>query len=177
MNIFEIIMLSISLCGDSFSCAVSKGICFKHLTLKHILTISIIFAISQTLMPLIGYYIGNIFSNKIIKISHFIAFLLLSFIGISMIKEEDRIDNDSIKIKDIIILSLSVSIDALIVGVTFSCLNINIIYPLISIFLTTFITSFIGVYIGNKVGNKYNRKALVVGGLILIAIGLKIWLL
>lgn len=91
-------------------------------------------------------------------------------------KENEVEVNDSLLLKDIIILSISVSIDAASVGVTFSCLNTDIILPLISIFITTFITSVIGVILGHIVGNKYNHISKIIGGLILISIGIKILL-
>ena len=131
-------------------------------------------------MPVIGYLLGINFQNKIANIDHWIAFILLGIIGINMIKEsiskENNISTDSIKFKDMIILAIATSIDALAVGITFAFLKVNIIIAIILIGCITFIISVVGVKVGNIFGNKYEKKAEFAGGLILIFLGIKILL-
>ena len=129
-------------------------------------------------MPLIGYLLGSTFQEFISSIDHWIAFVLLAFIGFNMIKEslskkEDKID-DNVDIKTMVVLAIATSIDALAVGITFAFLEVNIIMSMIVIGLITFLLCIIGVIIGNKYGSKFEDKAQIIGGVVLIIIGLKI---
>ena len=125
---------------------------------------------------IIGYVLGIQFSQSITNFDHWIAFILLSYIGINMIKEskEDETQNQSFGFKTMIPLAIASSIDALAVGITFAFLNVNIINAVIFIGITTFIFSFFGVKIGNVFGSKYKSKAELCGGIILILMGVKI---
>lgn len=180
MGIIEILIISISLAMDAFAVAVCKGLAMKKMNWKKALVISAYFCIFQSLMPLIGYKIGNTFENLIINIDHWIAFILLALIGLNMIKESfDETSNpndDKVNFKTMIILALATSIDALTVGITFSFLKVNLIYAVLSIGVTAFILSLIGVKLGNRFGNIYKNKAELCGGIILIIMGLKILL-
>lgn len=131
-------------------------------------------------MPLIGYLLGTQFESKITAIDHWIAFALLSFIGINMIREalsdddDDEADTASLAFKNMIILSIATSIDALAVGVTFAFLKVNILFAVTTIGICTFLLSAMGVKLGSVLGNKYKSRAEILGGIILIAMGLKI---
>ena len=129
-------------------------------------------------MPLSGYYLGNLMSNKIIKYDHYIALILLTLIGISMIKEAKENDNinNNITIKEIIILSIATSIDAFVIGVTLSFLRVNIITSVSFIGIVTTIICFIGFFLGNIIGEKLNKHSKILGGILLIIIGIKIFL-
>ena len=131
-------------------------------------------------MPVIGYFLGTTFENLVTKIDHWIAFGLLVFIGINMLKEAFGNDcencNDSVDFKTMLVLAIATSIDALAVGITFAFLKTNIVLASILIAIITFAVCIIGVKIGNKFGDKYERKAETVGGLILILMGIKILL-
>jgi len=133
----------------------------------------------QALMPVIGYFLGVGFEDKIKSIDHWIALILLSIIGINMIREafsaEDEAD-DKIDFKTMIILAIATSIDALTVGVTFAFLSVNIWFSIVVIGIITFIMSIIGVKIGNVFGDKYKSKAEITGGIILILLGIKVLL-
>ena len=180
MTIIEILLISVGLAMDAFSVAICKGLSMKKMSWKNAIIIGSYFGIFQAIMPLIGYFLGSRFENIIVKIDHWIAFILLSAIGINMIKEafeknEDK-NNDLVDFKTMIILAIATSIDALAVGITFACLRIRILEPVISIGTITFILSVLGVEIGNKFGEKYKNKAVISGGIILILIGTKILL-
>ena len=152
----------------------------KKMNWKKAIIIGLYFGIFQALMPVLGYFLGTTFEQFITNIDHWIAFVLLSAIGGNMIKEsfdqESENCNDNVDVKTMVILAIATSIDALAVGITFACLRINIVLPVISIGIITFILSVIGVKIGNKFGDKYENKAEFIGGLILILLGIKILL-
>lgn len=176
-----IILIAIGLAMDAFAVSVCKGLSMKKISIKKLLIIALYFGIFQALMPVIGYFLGESFENLVTSIDHWIAFILLLFIGINMLKEafgksEDDNKNDDTGFKTMIILGLATSIDALAVGITFAFLEINIFVIATIIGVITFIISAIGVVIGNKFGDKYEKKAEILGGVILIVMGIKILL-
>ena len=137
----------------------------------------------QAAMPLIGWFLGKQFQSYITNFDHWVAFLLLAFIGIKMIVEAVRsgldapaVQEDRLQIRELVILALATSIDALAVGITFAFLQINIWAAISIIGITTFILSFLGVMVGNRFGVRYKQKAEIAGGVILVLIGLKILL-
>ena len=178
MGIFEIILISVGLAMDAFAVSVCKGLAIKKLELKKMLIIAVYFGAFQTLMPLLGYILGNSFQDIIYSIDHWIAFALLLGIGLNMIKEcfskDNEEKNDSLDFKTMIILAIATSIDALAVGITFGFLDVNLFVSVTLIGLITFVLSMIGVKIGNKFGDKFQNKAEIAGGVILILIGIKI---
>lgn len=180
MGVLEIILIAIGLAMDAFAVSICKGLSMKKMSWKKAVIIGGYFGIFQGIMPLIGYLLGTSFESLVTKIDHWIAFGLLVFIGINMLKEafanETENCNDNVDFKTMIILALATSIDALAVGITFAFLKTNIIVASLIIAVITFIISVIGVKIGNKFGDKYERKAETVGGLILILMGIKILL-
>ena len=178
MSIFELFLTSISLSMDAFAASICKGLSNKKNKLKTGLIISLSFGIFQALMPLIGYFLGNIMSDKIIKFDHYIALILLTLIGISMINEANEKEdiNNNIDLKEILILSIATSIDALVIGVTLSFLRVNIYTSVSFIGITTAIICFIGFNLGNIIGNKLNKYSKILGGIILIIIGIKIFI-
>ena len=132
----------------------------------------------QALMPTIGFFLGTQFKDQITSIDHWIAFVLLGLIGINMVKEalsndEEQAD-DSIAVKEMFMLAVATSIDALAVGITFAFLNVHIVSAASMIGVCTFLISFVGVKIGNIFGTKYKSKAELAGGIILILLGFKI---
>lgn len=177
MGILEIALIGVGLAMDAFAVSICKGLSMKKLNLKKAIIIGLYFGIFQALMPTLGYFLGKGFENLVVSIDHWIAFVLLSFIGIGMIKEafkdEEEI-NDDISFKTMLILSIATSIDALACGITFAFLRVNIFLAVLLIGIITFTISVLGVYIGNKFGDKLEKKAKLLGGIILIGIGLKI---
>ena len=181
MGIIEIFFIGIGLAMDAFAVSICKGLSMRKLDISKMIIIGAYFGIFQALMPLIGYLLGTSFEALVTQIDHWIAFILLAIIGVNMIiealgKDEESNHTDSVDFKEMIILAIATSIDALAVGITFAFLKVDIIKSILIIGITTFIISMIGVIIGNNFGNKYEKKAELAGGIILIFIGLKILL-
>lgn len=180
LNIIEIILVSIAAASDAFAVSICKGLMIEKLNIKDTIKIALWFGIFQSLMPTIGYFLGNTFEMFIIKIDHWIAFILLSIIGINMIKEKDELKsyNSIINFRTMFLSAIATSIDALVIGIAYVCVyqSTNACLTFSMIGIITFILSCIGVIIGNKFGNKYNGKASIVGGVILIVLGIKILL-
>ena len=178
MELISILLIGVGLAMDAFAVAVCKGLSMKKLEWKKAIIIALYFGAFQALMPVIGYFLGTAFEDLVIKIDHWIAFILLGIIGINMIKEAFENDcenaNDKVDFKTMIVLAIATSIDALAVGISLSVLNVNIYLSILLIGVITFILSIFGVKIGNIFGDKYERKAEIVGGIILILMGLKI---
>lgn len=176
MSSIEILLIGIGLSMDAFAVSVCKGLSVKKLSIKNVLLCGVWFGGFQALMPFIGYCLGSRLSGLVDSIDHWIAFILLAFIGINMIKEsfEEEKQNDDFSWKTMLMLAIATAIDALAVGVTFSFESINIFMAICIIGLTTFIIASAGVYIGHVFGNKYEQKAQITGGIILILIGIKI---
>lgn len=178
MSFLEILLISIGLAMDAFAVSVCKGLAMTKMSWKKAIIIGLYFGLFQAIMPIIGYYLGESFQGLVTSIDHWIIFGLLTFIGGNMIKEalnkEKQEANDNIDIKTMTILAIATSIDALAVGITLAFLEINLTLAVSLIGIITFTLSVIGVKIGNKFGAKYERKAELVGGIILIFIGAKI---
>lgn len=180
MTIIEVVLIAIGLAMDAFAVSVCKGISFKKMSWKKATIVGLYFGIFQALMPVIGYFLGTAFETLVTRIDHWIAFILLSLIGLNMLKEafgeNDECCDDSVDFKTMAILSIATSIDALAIGITFAFLKTNILISALLIGIITFVICILGVKIGNKFGDKYEKNAEVVGGLILILMGLKILL-
>lgn len=171
---------------DAFAVAVCKGLGMKKLNRTHALTIALFFGGFQALMPFVGWLLGSQFERYIIQFDHWIAFVLLGFIGGKMIadalKEGDECkecakDSDSPDLRELLMLAVATSIDALAVGVTFALLpNTDIGLCVGTIGIVTFALSLLGVWVGNRFGSRYKSRAELAGGVILVLIGLKILL-
>lgn len=179
MTLAELILLSIALAMDAFAVSICKGLALTKNTLKPAIIAGLYFGVFQAIMPLIGFFLGEQFADFIIQIDHWIAFVLLCFIGGNMIKESREgadADSDDFSVKIMLPLAVATSIDALAVGVTFAFLRVDIITAVCMIGATTFIISALGVYLGRIVGGKLKQKAEFFGGVVLICIGTKILL-
>lgn len=179
MSSFELLVIAIGLSMDAFAAAICKGLSMKKFNIENAGIVGLYFGTFQAGMPLMGYFLGFQFQNKITTIDHWLAFVLLGLIGINMIKEsrDNSVNpNDSCDFKNMFVLAIATSIDALAVGITFAFLQVNIVPAILLIGIVTFTLSFIGVKIGNVFGVKYKSKAELIGGLILIFMGFKILL-
>ena len=179
MNILELFILAVGLSMDAFAVSICKGLSLGKIQKKHMAIAGAWFGGFQALMPLIGYFAGRFFAEKLTRYDHWVAFILLLFIGGSMIKEslcEEEESNDAMDIKTMFLLAVATSIDALAVGVTFAFLKVAIIPAVVFIGVVTFVCSAVGIKIGSIFGTKYKSKAELCGGIILILIGLKILL-
>lgn len=180
MGLFELFVLAVGLSMDAFAVSVCKGLSLGRINKKHMCIAGAWFGGFQALMPLLGYLGGRYFADMVTKYAHWIAFALLVFIGGSMIKEslgkEEETCDCSMAPKDMLILAIATSIDALAVGVTFAFLKVDIVPAISFIGVITFLFSAAGIKIGSIFGMKYKSKAELCGGIILILIGLKILL-
>ena len=189
MSLIELFVIAVGLSMDAFALAICKGLSLRKVSLKECTKVGLYFGGFQGGMPLIGFILGVQFKDYIVSIDHWIAFILLSFIGINMIRESREKDDEKgvvdlaevaageeneLGFKSMIMLSIATSIDALAVGVTFAFLQVDIIPAVSFIGIVTFILSMIGVKVGNIFGVKYKSKAEFAGGLILILMGIKI---
>ena len=177
MGIWEIFLRAVGLSMDAFAVSVCKGLSVQRLKPRHGAICGAYFGGFQALMPLIGWLLGRQFESLIKNIDHWIAFVLLVLIGANMVREsfgKDEEVNDSFSFKTMLPLAVATSIDALAVGVTFAFLDVNIWIAIALIGVTTFTLSAVGVKIGNVFGAKYKSKAELAGGIILIALGIKI---
>ena len=183
MGITELLLVAVSLSMDAFAVAVCKGLSMRRINYKRGFLIALFFGAFQAAMPLIGWLLGTQFEKYIVTFDHWIAFVLLGFIGGRMIaeafeKEEDEKCEDTFRISELFVLAIATSIDALAVGITFALIAPEIgIWASISLIgVVTFLLSFVGVILGNKFGSKYKKWAELAGGIILCLMGLKILL-
>ncbi len=178
MSLFELILIAVGLSMDAFAVSVCKGLSLKELKPRHGAVVGLYFGGFQALMPVIGWLLGFRFERFITGVDHWIAFLLLSAIGVGMIRDVKKAEelDDDLSFRAMLLLAIATSIDALAVGITFAFLSVRILPAAGLIGLTTFLLSALGVYIGHVFGLKYKAKAELAGGVILIFIGLKILL-
>lgn len=182
---FTLLLMGAGLSMDAFAVSICKGLSMRKVNKKQCLVIGLFFGGFQALMPFIGWVLGSQFEQYITSIDHWIAFILLGFIGGKMVVEAIREKDEAVEVgkmdppldlKEMFILAIATSIDALAVGITFAFLQVPIVEAISIIGITTFVISVIGVYVGNFFGNRYKKKAELAGGMILILIGLKILL-
>ena len=175
MNFIEILLLSISVSLDTFAVSLCKGMESKNLS-KTILSCSIWFCLFQLIMPLVGYFVFKKINTYIESFDHWIAFGLFLILGINMIKESFSKSNpkSDLGFKSMFTLSLATSIDSLMLGVTFSLLEYNIILSTAIVVICTLLSVILGSIIGFKFGTKYKKISNIIGGIILILMGIKV---
>lgn len=184
MGFQEIFLIGIGLSMDAFAVALCKGLNMKKLNYFHAVIIALFFGGFQALMPLLGWFLGNSFEAYIVSVDHWIAFGLLVYIGGKMAydavkgddEEETETSGDKLDLKELLIMAIATSIDALAVGITLAFSKVPIMQSITIIGITTFVLSISGVMIGNRFGMKFKSKAEIAGGVILILIGCKILL-
>jgi putative Mn2+ efflux pump MntP len=182
--LIELFLIGVGLSMDAFAVSVCKGLAMEKVNKKQAVIIGLYFGGFQALMPLIGWLLGIRFQKYITSIDHWIAFILLALIGGKMVyeaihdKEEVEVGQKDLPLdhKEMVLLAIATSIDALAVGITFAFLDTPIIEAIVIIGCTTFALSIVGVVVGNFFGTRYQKKAEIAGGVILILIGLKILL-
>lgn len=171
----ESILIGVSLAMDAFAICICQGLRLKENKFFMGIKLGVVFGLFQTLMPILGFYLGNIFSNKISTYGNIISFIILVAIGINMLKENgDENCEVIVSFKELFILGVATSIDAFAVGLSFAIKGENnILITTVIIGVVTFIISFLGTTLGNKVGNLLENKAHYLGGSILILLGIK----
>lgn len=181
MNLLTIILIAIGLSFDTFAVSVSTGLTISKISFGQAFRIAIILAFFQAIMPLAGWFLGSQVANLISNYDHWIAFGLLTILGIKMIYESFKnnsvkTDSNNLTLPVLVGMAIATSIDALVVGVSFAFVKLNIYYTILIIGAITFLVAMIGMLLGKKVGVKFGTKMEIFGGLILIGIGIKILL-
>ncbi len=185
MTLLEIFLVGVGLSMDAFAVAICKGLAMPRVDRKQTLLIGLYFGVFQAVMPLTGWLLGSQFARHVTKMAPWIAFVLLAWIGGSMIREslsekeeEEQAEPVELRHRELLMLAIATSIDALAVGVSFSMVELTVpIYAAATLIgCTTFAISVAGVFVGNLFGARYKNRAEFVGGAILILIGLKILL-
>ena len=179
MGIGELLLLAVGVSMDAFAVSICKGLAMKKATLKASMTCGVWFGGFQALMPTIGFFLGTLIAEAIQAIDHWVAFILLAFIGGNMIKESfekeecETCSDGAMDAKTMFPMAIATSIDAMAVGVSFAFLQVEIIPAVTFIGAITFLCSGLGVKIGSIFGNKYKSKAEFAGGIVLIIMGIK----
>jgi len=180
MDTISLLLIAIGLSMDAFAVSVAKCITIKHVRITDALKFGLFFGGFQMLMPILGWLLGKSFAEYIQEFDHYIAFGLLAFIGGKMIyeslkKDEPDENASALSWKNMTILAIATSIDAMAVGVSFALMpDVDIVFSASLIGIVTFTVSILGAYLGNKVGRKLKSGAEIAGGIILFAIGAKI---
>lgn len=188
MNLVTVIIMSAALAMDAFAVSICKGLATKHADGKVMLACALWFGLLQGLMPALGYFFGAMIVGAVQSFSSWIAFGLLAFIGINMIRESGKEEDtdSSIETGEMFMLAIATSIDALAVGVSFSMTPVEIVaaWPVwanamlacVIIAIVTGIFCAFGVWLGSVAGSHFQKKAKIAGGLVLILIGIHILL-
>lgn len=184
MNTVQLLLTALGLSMDAFAASVCKGLQMRRLDRRQTGIIALFFGGFQAFMPLLGWMLGRQFEHYIIPIDHWVAFGLLSAIGGKMVYDAFHPDKESDAIctsgktdcRELLLLAVATSIDALAVGITFAFLKVSIGKAVTLIGTITFAMAIAGVWAGHKFGSKYKNKAELAGGAILILTGLKILL-
>jgi putative Mn2+ efflux pump MntP len=181
MSFWPLFLIALGVSADAFAVALGKGLHMRRLSYPHALIIAGTFGLFQAVMPLIGWLLGTRFASYIVDYDHWIAFALLGIVGGKMLWEafsshdDTEKDSDSINVKELLVLAVATSIDALAIGITFAFLpDVPIVGAVILIGFTTLLISFLGVLIGHRVGLRFGKPAEIAGGVILILIGVNI---
>lgn len=179
MDLISIFFIALALAMDAFAVAISTGIILKKVTFRQFFRLSFHFGLFQFLMPVIGWLAGLSVQKFIQNYDHWIAFLLLAFIGGKMIheafqKEEEENNHDPTRGVTLVVLSIATSIDALAVGFSLALLRVSIWFPAVIIGIVAVVMTLLGMIIGKGAGLLLGKRVSVMGGIILCAIGIKI---
>ena len=180
MSFVEIFLIAVGLSMDAFAVSICKGLGMARLNMRQALLIAVLFGGFQALMPAIGWLLGAQFAQYVTAFANWIAFVLLVLIGGKMLIDAIRGSGDnedsSFDLKELFMLAIATSIDAFAVGVSFAFLEVDLLPSVSLIGITTFVLSLIGVAVGHQFGSRWERPSSIVGGIVLIAIGIKILL-
>lgn len=178
MSLWELFIIAVGLSMDAFAVSICKGLSVQKVSLRHAACAGLWFGGFQALMPLLGWLLGSQFRSMIEQFDHWIAFALLVFLGVNMIREaksdEEESCDGSFAWRVMLPMAVATSIDALAVGVTFAFLQVSILPAVAFIGVITFLLSALGVRLGSVFGQKYETAAQIFGGVILILMGIKI---
>lgn len=178
MNIPELFFLAVALAMDAFAVAICIGLTKPKFHIKNAVIVGLYFGAFQAIMPLLGYFVGDVFAKRITAFDHWVVFVFLSFLGVKMVigsfKKDEGLDKEaSLGLAAMLPLAIATSIDAFAAGVSFAFSRVNIIPAIILVGVITFVISALGVKIGGIVGLKFKSKAELLGGIILIALAVR----
>lgn len=179
MPLWSLTLIAVGVSADAFAVSLGKGLHMRRLNIRNSIIIALTFGLFQAVMPLLGWLLGTQVAQFIYQVDHWIAFGLLAIVGGKMLWEafhesDEERDEDTIRVRELVVLALATSIDALAVGISFAFLDVDIVPAVILIGVTTAVLSFFGVLIGHRAGIRFKKPAEIAGGLVLIAIGTKI---
>jgi len=180
MSFWALFLIALGVSADAFAVALGKGLHMKRFNLPHAVVIAGTFGLAQALMPLLGWLLGTTFARFIADYDHWVAFGLLAVIGGKMLyeafsrHEDTDEDTDRLGVRELLVLAVATSIDALAVGVTLAFLPVSIGWAVLLIGITTAVLSFVGVVVGRRVGARFGKPAEIAGGVVLILIGVQI---
>ena len=180
MDYFTIFAIAAGLCFDTFAVSLSLGVVRSQILFRQAIRVAFVLAIFQGGLTVAGFFLGSFFSDALKAVDHWVALGLLSALGIKMIiegfKKEEKREVDYTKLMVLITIALGTSIDAFAVGISFALLDVQIWIAGIIIGTVTFLASMIAIRIGKSAGERLGQKVEIIGGSILIAIGIKIFL-
>ncbi|MBY0178322.1 MULTISPECIES: manganese efflux pump MntP [Curtobacterium] len=180
MSFWALFLIALGVSADAFAVALGKGLHMKRFNVRQAVVISVVFGLFQALMPLLGWLLGTTFARSIAAYDHWVAFGLLALVGGKMLWEAFRghedtdEDTDRLRIRELLVLAIATSIDALAVGVTLAFLPVSIGWAVLLIGITTAVLSFVGVAVGRRVGARFGKPAEIAGGVVLILIGVQV---
>ena len=173
MSLIDLLLLSLALAMDAFAVSIAKGMSLHTHVLPNAFKIAFFFALFQGLMPFLGFMFGSIFDERLTAVSHLLSFLILTFLGVQMIQSKEECD-ECLDIKNILMLSVATSLDAMAAGLSLAFLEVDILTAVLYITGITFLLCFAGAILGKKLNRLFRNKASMFGGLLLIFIGIKI---
>ena len=183
MGFIELMLVAVGLSMDAFAVSCCKGLGMRRVVWKDAIVLGVAFGFFQGMMPVLGYFLGTYLADIVAPIDHWIVFVLLAYIGGSMIweavhddPEKPAEEHQGLKLVEVLMLAVATSIDAFATGISFALLDVNIIFAATTIGITTFALSVLGVWIGCQFGSRWERAAQLAGGIVLICIGLKVLL-
>jgi putative Mn2+ efflux pump MntP len=180
MSFLGLLLVAVGVSADAFAVALGKGLHMKTFDLRHAIAIAVAFGGFQAVMPLVGWVLASQFARYITGVDHWVAFGLLCLIGLKMIVDAVRghddaeEDSDALPVRELLVLAVATSIDALAVGISFAFLPVSIWRAVVLIGVCTLVLSFVGVLLGRRVGARYGAPAEIAGGVILILIGTRV---
>lgn len=179
LEIFSIGLLAVGLAMDAFSVAIVTGFSLKTVSIRQASKLSLTFGAFHVFMPILGWLAGSSIAWLIADYDHWVAFFLLAFVGGKMIYEAfgalEGVEGDKVLDNlDLLLFSTAVSIDAIAIGLSFYLEKSPILLPAIIIGIVTSAFTFVGMVLGNRTGRSIGRGTQIIGGIILIAIGLRI---
>ncbi|AWT27082.1 putative manganese efflux pump MntP [Corynebacterium provencense] len=179
MSLWSVFVIGVGVSADAVAASLTTGVRMRTLNYFHALVTALVFAVFQTVMPLLGWFAASRFSQFLAPVDHWIAFGLLSAVGAKMTWDALHPGDDSprdgrLDLGRLLLLGLATSIDAAAVGVSFAVLDVSVISSVLIIAATTLTLSLLAVLVGHKVGVRFRTPAEIIGGLVLVAIGVRI---